>query len=527
PRGIHGCCHLRRLQRVIFQAAAISASKWAWSKPPLQLGRSYLLNSASGTNQNDLGHRESSDAFDATTYTSQITDNKKRIEENEAISFDDYPVYDSVPPTKTNATSPQILLKDKKIGLNRDHRELPRSRKKSTAPENKIYDDVEIFSTLEDPRAFQQHRPEYKSMCYNCECPMETSIEEGESILQRVTSSLTSSEVSEFLEKLSYLPKEKLEAIKSDAQFKMLCRCSTSYLRSYTNSEIIRILGAFVRFGISSLHLLIKKYEQEFCLRVWHFSTNELLLVADSFRYLRLDVSKFLDIMYGCMQLRCLDLNLPQLMQLIYIVGEGRHAPEELLEKIEAMVLKYLTSLNIEEIGTVCLGFFKTSNGLSEHLMERFGDIAVENMEQMSNYTLVNILKMFRFTRVLHKQFFSQVGKHASKRVPEVTAQGIMHFVLTFASMHILNEDLMDAVALAIPDRVSYCRSKDLAKFLWSFGVLKYEPPNSDVFYSVFINQIRKNLGEFKRYPEHFLTCLMGACFLSTIPIRSDKYCLE
>lgn len=503
----------RRLQRVVFQAAAVTTSKWAWSKSPVQLGRCYLFHSKSDANRNELGHQESPDAYEATTYVGQVTDNGK---ENEVYSFDDYPELVSVPPTKTYATGPQFSLKDKKIDLNLDHREPPRYRK---APKSSLYDDIETYNTKQDPRAFQQNRPEYKSMCYNSECLMETSTEEANSILQRVAVGLTPSEVSEFLEKLSYLPKEKRMSVKSNAKFNMLCNCSVSNLRLYTNSEIIRILGAFVRFEISTSHPMLKKYEQEFCLRVWNFSTNELLVVADSFRYMSFSVPKFLDIMYSCMQLRCLDLNLPQLMQLIYVVGEGRHMPQELLEKIEPMVLKYHTSFNLEEIGTVCLGVFKTGNGLSEHLMKRFGNIVVENIEEMSNYALVSVLKMFRFTRVLHMPFLRQVGKDASKRVPEMTSQGIMHYVLTFAAMHVLDEDLMDAVALAIPDRVSYCRSKDLAKFLWSFGVLKYEPPNSDLFYSVFINQIRKNLEKFESFPEHFLTCLMGLAFCQQFPL--------
>ncbi|XP_040191436.1 FAST kinase domain-containing protein 5, mitochondrial [Rana temporaria] len=520
PVGFMAAVFYRRLQRVVFQAPAVSTSKWAWSKSPVQLGRSYLFHSTSDANRKEKGHRESPDTNEATTYAAQVTD----YDENEVYSFDDYQERVSVPPKKKYATSPRFLLKNKKINLNLDHRETPRSQKPH---KSSLYEALETYNTKQDPRAFQQHRPEYKSMCYNSKCLMETSTEEAEGILKRVTDGLTASEVSEFFEKLSYLPKVKLRSIKTNAQLDMLCNCSISNLRLYTNSEIVRILGALVRFEMYTSPSMLKKFEQEVCLRVWTLSTNELLIVADSFRYMSFSVPKFLDIMYSCMQLRCLDLSLPQLMQLIYVVGEGRQAPQELLEKIEAMVLKYITSLNIEEIGTVCLGFFKTGNGLSEHLMNRFGDILIENLEQMSNYALVSVLKMFRFTRVGHIKFFNQVGKDASKRVPEMTMQGIMHYVLTFASMHILNEDLMDAVALAIPDRVSYCRSKDLAKFLWSFGVLKYEPPNSDVFYSVFINQIHRNLEEFERFPEHFLTCLLGLAFCQQFPLHLIDFALN
>ncbi|XP_077334153.1 FAST kinase domain-containing protein 5, mitochondrial [Lithobates pipiens] len=503
----------RRLQSVVFQAAAVTTSKWAWSKSPVQLGRSYRFHSTNHSNGNELGHQESPDANEAITNAGQVTDNGK---ENEVYSFDDYPEF-PVTRRKTYAPSLRFLTKDKKVVLNLDHGASPRYRKH---PKNSLYDDIEVYNTKQVPRAFQQHRPEYKLMCYNSERLMETSTEEAESILQRVGVGLTPSEVSEFLEKLSYFPKKNLVDVQNFyRKLNILCNYSVSNLRLYTNSEIIRILGAFVRLEISTSHPLLKKYEQEFCLRVWNFSTNELLVVADSFRYMSFNVPKFLDIMYSCMQLRCFELNLPQLMQLIYVVGEGRHMPPDLLEKIEPMVLKYHTSLNLEEIGMVCLGFFKTGNGLSNDLMKRFGDILVENIEQIGNNALVSVLKMFRFARVIHMPFLRQVGKAASKRVPEMAMQAIMHCVLTFAALHVFDEDLMAAVALAIPDRVSYCRTKDLAKFLWSFGVFKYEPPNSDLFYSVLINQIRNILEKFERFPEHFLTCLMGLVFCQQFPL--------
>ncbi|XP_072262751.1 FAST kinase domain-containing protein 5, mitochondrial [Pyxicephalus adspersus] len=505
----------RRLSRAVFQTAAISSSKWAWSTPHVQLGRNYVFKSAKATacskdaDQNKLDHHGSS-------VVSSINDRQK-VQENEVNAFDnDEPFCVSESPTRTDPSRPQFTLKDKP-------RDPVRTRYKKTHKAGKgtsigKYDDIEVYSSKQDPRTFQQHRPEYKSMCYNSEHTMRTSIEEGESILQSVNLSLKPSKVSEFLVKLSYLPRNKIVALKSNSKFHTLCNCSISNLGLYTNSEIISILGAFERLRLYQNHSMLQEYEKEFCLRVQHLSTNELLLVADTFRYMGFTFPKFHDLLCSCMQVRYLDFSLPQVIQLIYIVGEMRHAPQELLEKIDALILRYLTSINLEEIGTVCLGFFKTGNGLSRHLMQRIGDDIVKNVEQISDYALVNVLKMFRFTRVDHIPFLRTVGEDACKRIPNMNALGIMHIVLTFSSMHFLSENLMKTVALAMPNRVSYCRSKDIAKFLWSFGVLQYKPPNANVFYSAFINQIHERLKEFERYPEHFLTCLMGLAFCEQFP---------
>ncbi|XP_063781398.1 FAST kinase domain-containing protein 5, mitochondrial [Pseudophryne corroboree] len=380
---------------------------------------------------------------------------------------------------------------------------------------------VESFDTLSVPRFFQQCRPEYRLVCYSADHPMDTSTGERVAILQEVAlgNNLATSKIADFWEKLSFLPKRQIGTLRANKTFEVLCSLSTERLRLYTNTELIRMLGSFVRLKIPPKQSMLKDYELEFSRRVWDLSTSELLRVADTWRCLCCSVPKFLDNMYSYMQLHCMDLDLAQVVQLVYIIGEGRHVPKELMKKLESMVLRYLNSINVEEIGAICLGYFKTGNGLSEYLMRKFGNKIIQNMEDISSYSLVNTLKMFRFTRVDHIDFFRQVGKVVPKRIPDMGIQGIMHVTLSFASMHIMNEDLMDAVALAIPDRASYCRSKDIAKFLWAFGILTYEPSNADTFYPALINEIRKNMREFEVFPEHFLTCLMALAFCERFPL--------
>ncbi|KAG8453290.1 hypothetical protein GDO86_000069 [Hymenochirus boettgeri] len=393
---------------------------------------------------------------------------------------------------------------------------------------------IEAYSTKEDPRVFQQFRPEYQSLCYSNSAQfIDTSIEEGQKLLQKVAvlkNALTPELITAYFDKLSHLPSHQIDSIKSSTKFAMLCRYSVENIQKYTNAELISILKAFVRLGIPSAHSMLNVYETEFCRRVWYMSSNELLLVADMWRYLGRGVPRYLDILCSFMQLRWKDLNLPQLVHLIYVIGEGRKGPHELMQKLESMVLRYLDSLNLEEIGTVCLGFFKSHNGFSEHLMRKIGDRVAKNMEDISNYALVNVLKMFRFTRVDHVTFLKRLGEVVPLRIPSMGTQGIMHIALSCAALHYLNEDIMNAVAAAIPERVAHCRSKDLAKFLWSFGALNYQPPNAEQFYSAITGQIRTKLGEFEKFPEHFLTCLLGLVFAERFPLDlielalSEKY---
>ncbi|XP_075428728.1 FAST kinase domain-containing protein 5, mitochondrial [Ascaphus truei] len=391
--------------------------------------------------------------------------------------------------------------------------------------------DIEAYSTKEDPRAFQQSRADYKSLCYDrSEHNMGTSMEEGHELLQRVTvlkSNLTPGTISAYFETLSCSPVAQIRVIRSDSKFAMLCRYSVENIQLYTHTEIINILRAFVRLGILPAHSMLNVYEGEFCRRVWDMSTNELLLVADLWRYLGRGVPQFLEIFYSYIHLRWKDLSLPQLVQLVYIVGEGRRAPQELMQKLESMVFRHLDSINLEEIGAVCLGFFKSHNGLSEHIMKKIGDQVSENMDDISNYALVNVLKMFRYTHVDHLRFLKRLGQVVPQRIPSMGTQGIMHIALSCTALHYLDEDIMNAIADAVPNRVAYCRSKDLAKFVWSFGALHYQPPNAERFYSAITDQMRKKLHEFEKFPEHFLTCLLGLVFAQRFPVDLIEFALS
>ncbi|OCT99027.1 FAST kinase domain-containing protein 5, mitochondrial [Xenopus laevis] len=391
--------------------------------------------------------------------------------------------------------------------------------------------EAEIYSTKEDPRKFQQYRPEYRSLCYsNSTQNVCTSVEEEQHLLQQVTflkSDLTPGVIADYFDKLSHLPVDQMESLRANTKFAMLCRYSVENLQQYTPAELIRILEAFVRIQISVNHSMLNVYEVEFCRRVWDMSTNDLLLIADMWRCLGRSVPRFLEILYSYMELRWKDLNLPQLIQLIYIIGEGRRAPRELMQKLESMVLRHLDSINLEELGTVCLGFFKSHNGFSEHLMRKIGDKVSDNMKEISNYALVNVLKIFRFTHVDHLVFLKRLGQIAPSRVPNMGSQGIMHLALSCAALHYLDENIMNAVAATIPDRVAYCRSKDLAKILWSFGALNYQPPNANHFYTALISQIRNKLREFEKFPEHFLTCLLGLVFAKYYPLDLIGFALS
>lgn len=392
-------------------------------------------------------------------------------------------------------------------------------------------EDVETFDSLEDPRVFLQLRPEYQLHSYNRSVTCQPlSVSEGELILHKVTvyqDNLQPQIIVDYICKLSSLPAEQHPVLLSSTSFALLCQLSVKNIHLFDAPDLISILKAFVSLGIPHSHSMLDVFETNFCHKVWEMSLDQLLLVADLWRYLGRRVPRFLKIFFSYLNLHWKDLSLSQLIHLIYIIGESRQAPQDLMQKLESLILKYIDLINLEEVGSVCLGFFKSSSSLSEFVMRKFGDLACADMQHLSSYALVNILKMFRFTHVDHVNFMKQFGQIAPQRIPSLGVQGVMHLTLACSALRFLDERVMNAVAASLPPRVAYCRSKDVAKILWSFGTLNYKPPNAEEFYSSLINEIHRKMLEFNRYPEHLLTCLLGLAFSEYFPVELIDFALS
>ncbi|XP_077623090.1 FAST kinase domain-containing protein 5, mitochondrial [Crocuta crocuta] len=394
-----------------------------------------------------------------------------------------------------------------------------------------VEEDIEVFDSFEDPRGFLLLRPEYQLHSYNRSEPCQPlSVSEGELILHKVTihqDTLQPQVIADYFCKLSSLPAKQHPVLLSSASFASLCQLSVKHIQLFDVPDLISILKAFVSLGMSHSHSMLDVYEIRFCNKVWEMSLDQLLLVADLWRYLGRRVPRFFKIFFSYLNLHWKDLSLSQLIHLIYIIGENRQVPRDLMQKLESLILKYIDVINLEEVGTICLGFFKSSSSLSEYVMRKIGDLACADMQHLSSYALVNILKMFRFTHVDHVNFMKQFGEIAPQRIPFLGVQGVMHLTLACSALRILDEGIMNAVAASLPPRVAYCRSKDVAKILWSFGTLNYKPPNTEEFYSSLINEIHRKMPEFNRYPEHLLTCLLGLAFSEYFPLELINFALS
>ncbi|KAK9398583.1 FAST kinase domain-containing protein 5 [Crotalus adamanteus] len=380
-------------------------------------------------------------------------------------------------------------------------------------------------------RQFQKQRPEYKSLCYSPDQRLPPlPAEEYNFILQNVSvlkEYMKPKDIVNSFFRLSHLPAEKRQAFKSSASFAVLCQGVVRSVQRFGNAELIVLLKAFVALGVPPVHYMLKVVEAECSRRIELLSLDQQLLVADLWRCLNCKVPQYLDAMLNDVNAKWQAPSLTQLVQLVYIVGEGRRAPEELIKKLEASVSKHLQALSLEEVGVVCLGFFKAQSNMSEPLLRKIGDKICGSLRDMSNFAIVNVLKMLRGIHLDHMDFLKELGHVIPPRISTISMPGVMHIAFACSSLRYFDEDILNAIATVVPPKAASCRTKDIAKLLWSFGTLNYQPPNGEEFYDSLLEQLESRLFEYNQFPEHLITSLIGLAFVERFPYELLDYVLS
>lgn len=373
-----------------------------------------------------------------------------------------------------------------------------------------------------DARAFLKCRPEYSSTALDLtQRPLPMEWEQASPLLQKVTvlkGSMKPSDISCFFEELSHLHPDKMSLVRSDQRFIMLLRYSVENLRLFSHLQLLEVLQSFVWLDMPSAHTVLGLYEAELSRRANKMTLHQLLFAADLWRCIGRKVPQFLQQIYVSVHVYLGQMGVPELVQLLYIMGEGRQCPAAWIHPIEQLLMRHLQQLHPEEVGTACLGLFKCQTKISETAVNGIVDKAYSLVEEMSDFAMVNVLKFLRFNYLYHRAWMQAMTQEVPRRAPRMGVKGLMHVALACSALHCHNDQILTAIAEKVPSLVPHCRSKDSCKLLWAFGTLGFLPDQCPSFYPSLTEALRQRKAEFLRYPEHLLTGLLGLAFVSEFP---------
>ncbi|XP_014900277.1 FAST kinase domain-containing protein 5 [Poecilia latipinna] len=373
-----------------------------------------------------------------------------------------------------------------------------------------------------DTRAFLKCRPEYASLSLDLtQRPQPVEWVELLPLLQKVSvlrGRMKPADVLQFLLELSKLHPDKMPLLQSDQRFVMLLRYSVEHLRLFSELQLLEVLQSFVWLEIPSSHTVLEVYEAELSRRANQLTLHQLLLAADLWRCIRRQVPQFLQRLFESVHLYLGQVGVPELVHLLYIIGEGRHCPKDLIYIIQPLIMRHLAQMHPEEVGVVCLGLFKAQTSLPEGAVSRIVDKAVSVVTEMGDFAMVNVLKYLRFSYLFHRTWLEAMEREVPQRAHRMGVQGLMHVTLTCSALHYRSDSILTSIAERVPSLVPHCRSKDSSKLLWAFATLGFLPAQNQSFYPSLTDALRQRKAEFQQYPEHLLTGLLGLAFVSQFP---------
>eukprot|EP00106_Octopus_bimaculoides_P021814 XP_014789256.1 PREDICTED: FAST kinase domain-containing protein 5-like [Octopus bimaculoides] len=227
-------------------------------------------------------------------------------------------------------------------------------------------------------------------------------------------------------------------------------------------------------------------------------------------------------------------INEPSILKLtlfyIYFHGSG---PETLLQKIEDHLSGIVMDLSPDEIGLVCLGYFRANRRIfSFDLLDEFAERTLAQLGSFKPNHLINVLKAFRHAGYCKVSFFERLADQLilNDLLNGFSLNQIMHVVMAFASTRIYHPALIHHClvrALAIVNDRPSIRSKEIGRIIWAVGTLGITESDMTIVETLIdIHSQIEDQGN-NEYPESVCDTVMGSIFLGIFPQNLINYLMK
>ncbi|KAJ8029026.1 FAST kinase domain-containing protein 5, mitochondrial [Holothuria leucospilota] len=329
---------------------------------------------------------------------------------------------------------------------------------------------------------------------------------------------------------LYHLPSKDLREVAQGDQFSSLMskmvKICTDLADDDFESFIVNL--ATLQFKINlwkiskSANYCIHFFLNESVQRCERWPLKVLLKLCDAFTLLGLKTNALHDKLFQLVEENIDELTICNILQTFYLIGENRTAPPNLVAVLESRILDLVTSkeISLVEVATVCTALFKSKSSISSvDFMDALRDfIFASDLSKCPSYHVVGILKVFRQNYYGYSTLFETIGNQVCREMCRYPVQSIMHIVLTFATLHIFHEDLMESAANEIINKIDQCRSKDVAKLLWSFATLNYTPSEYKVVFGALLKRVEELMAEMEKYPMFLISSLLSFAYMNIYP---------
>ena len=305
-------------------------------------------------------------------------------------------------------------------------------------------------------------------------------------------------------------------------------------LSPLSDDDILSMMSCLAndRKRLNDTHLIRELLEEECCRRINTLDIHTMLLYADCFYVHEYAQRKYMLTMLQSIDLRwnSLRATTANIVQMLFYIGTYRHTPIQLMERVENHLIENIADLTGCQVGLVCHAFFSTNTALRSYpLLNHMSRVVLADLPTMKSYLVANALKVFRHANFGNPAFYERLG-NANILRDERYVSTIIHFVATYGAVRFVHDGVFDGAAKSfhrciLRQNHASIRLKDFTKFLWAFSTLQRVVPTPIL--AATVECAREDPGQWRRYPETFIECLVSLAMNGIYPHDLIDYALS
>lgn len=150
---------------------------------------------------------------------------------------------------------------------------------------------------------------------------------------------------------------------------------------------------------------------------------------------------------------------------------------EVVMMDVETRFLKIFNELDINEIGIMCLAFFKTETKIKTFkLIDKIYDKTISEADKVESLTIVNILKTLRYSSdVTHAKRLELMSDALLPHIDKFTTITCLHIALLGTNLQFLHQELIEKIVQRFNNEVKEMRLKEIERFSFVLGLFDFK----------------------------------------------------
>lgn len=188
------------------------------------------------------------------------------------------------------------------------------------------------------------------------------------------------------------------------------------------------------------------------------------------------------------------------------------------LTDVETKFLEVIDTLSINEIGIVCLAFFKTESSIRDAmLIDKIYDRTIESIASIEDITLVNILKTIRYSsEPIHSQRMALLSEVIIPHIHKFNLISCLHVALLGTNMQQLNQTMIETVVKRFNDAdLKTTRLKEIERITFMLGLFNFKTKSGierELLMKI-VDELKLRVKEIMAFPK----CLSACAYYLTL----------